>query len=180
MCGRLTQYRGIHDFVAALSMPNALANSVGDQSIERYNVAPKGQKETRIIDTLEPLVANHRFVVNMRTVDRDADSVSQSEHCQPYHSFFHQFTRLTADRGYLKADDRLDSVAIGVARLTAVMDVNPDEGVKVAQEGFIENAMEGLMNVVTRTLSVCGISIQASEEEGPEGSWESLNWMDNL
>ncbi|WP_420893089.1 hypothetical protein, partial [Pseudomonas lactis] len=22
MCGRLSQYRGIHDFVAALSMPN--------------------------------------------------------------------------------------------------------------------------------------------------------------
>lgn len=40
MCGRLSQYRGIHDFVAALSMPNALANSVGDQPIERYNVAP--------------------------------------------------------------------------------------------------------------------------------------------
>lgn len=40
MCGRLSQYRGIHDFVAALSMPNALANSVGDQPLERYNVAP--------------------------------------------------------------------------------------------------------------------------------------------
>lgn len=38
MCGRLTQYRGIHDFVAALSMPNALADSAGDQA--RYNIAP--------------------------------------------------------------------------------------------------------------------------------------------
>ncbi len=27
MCGRLSQYSGIHDFVAALSMPNALAKS---------------------------------------------------------------------------------------------------------------------------------------------------------
>lgn len=43
MCGRLSQYRGIHDFVAALSMPNALANSVGDHPIERYNVAPTTQ-----------------------------------------------------------------------------------------------------------------------------------------
>jgi len=40
MCGRLSQYRGIHDFVAALSMPGALANTVGDLPIERYNVAP--------------------------------------------------------------------------------------------------------------------------------------------
>ncbi len=43
MCGRLTQYRGIHDFVAALSMPNALANSVGELPVERYNVAPTTQ-----------------------------------------------------------------------------------------------------------------------------------------
>lgn len=28
--------QGIHGFVAALSMPNTLANSVGDQPIERY------------------------------------------------------------------------------------------------------------------------------------------------
>ena len=40
MCGRLTQYRGIHDFVAALSMPNALVNTVGEHPLERYNVAP--------------------------------------------------------------------------------------------------------------------------------------------
>lgn len=40
MCGRLTQYRGMHDFVAALSMPGALANNVGDQQLQRYNVAP--------------------------------------------------------------------------------------------------------------------------------------------
>jgi putative SOS response-associated peptidase YedK len=43
MCGRLSQYSGIHDFVAALSMPNALVNSVGDAPLERYNVAPTTQ-----------------------------------------------------------------------------------------------------------------------------------------
>ena len=43
MCGRLSQYTGIHDFVAALSMPNALANSVGELPLERYNVAPSTQ-----------------------------------------------------------------------------------------------------------------------------------------
>ena len=31
MCGRLSQYSGIHDFVAALSMPNPLINNTGDQ-----------------------------------------------------------------------------------------------------------------------------------------------------
>ncbi|ROM20937.1 SOS response-associated peptidase family protein [Pseudomonas protegens] len=43
MCGRLSQYRGIHDFVAALSMPGALVNAVGDQPLGRYNAAPTMQ-----------------------------------------------------------------------------------------------------------------------------------------
>ena len=43
MCGRLSQYRGIHDFVAALSMPNALVNNAGDQPFELYNAAPTTQ-----------------------------------------------------------------------------------------------------------------------------------------
>ncbi|MEB0039828.1 MULTISPECIES: SOS response-associated peptidase family protein [unclassified Pseudomonas] len=43
MCGRLTQYRGIHDFVAALSMPNPMINTTGDLPFERYNVAPATQ-----------------------------------------------------------------------------------------------------------------------------------------
>lgn len=40
MCGRLTQYRGIHDFVAALSIPDALINHIGDEPLARYNAAP--------------------------------------------------------------------------------------------------------------------------------------------
>jgi len=43
MCGRLSQYSGIHDFVAALSMPNALVSTVGDQPLQQYNVAPSTQ-----------------------------------------------------------------------------------------------------------------------------------------
>lgn len=43
MCGRLSQYRGIHDFVAALSIPDALINHIGDQPLGRYNAAPTAQ-----------------------------------------------------------------------------------------------------------------------------------------
>lgn len=40
MCGRLTQYRGIHDFVEVLSMPEVWRNTVGEQDLQQYNVAP--------------------------------------------------------------------------------------------------------------------------------------------
>ena len=40
MCGRLSQYRGIHDFVAVLSIPDALINHVGYAPLAHYNAAP--------------------------------------------------------------------------------------------------------------------------------------------
>jgi putative SOS response-associated peptidase YedK len=44
MCGRLSQYTGIHEFVAVLNMmPDALINKVGDLPLERYNGAPSQQ-----------------------------------------------------------------------------------------------------------------------------------------
>lgn len=44
MCGRLSQYTGIHDFVAVLAMwPGAYVGTLGDQPLERYNCAPLSQ-----------------------------------------------------------------------------------------------------------------------------------------
>lgn len=40
MCGRLSQYRGIHDFVDTLAMPGAWRNNVDEPGEPRYNVAP--------------------------------------------------------------------------------------------------------------------------------------------
>lgn len=40
MCGRLSQYRGVDDFVATLSLPEAWRNNVGDQPLGQYNIAP--------------------------------------------------------------------------------------------------------------------------------------------
>lgn len=43
MCGRFSQYQGIDDYVAALDLPNDLFNAVGDQALERYNIAAMTQ-----------------------------------------------------------------------------------------------------------------------------------------
>jgi hypothetical protein len=40
MCGRLSQYRGIHDFVATLSLPDAWRHNIGEQPLGQYNIAP--------------------------------------------------------------------------------------------------------------------------------------------
>lgn len=54
MCGRLSQYRGMHDFVDTLSMPGVWRNSIGDQVLERYNVAPSTQVAVLRMDDAGP------------------------------------------------------------------------------------------------------------------------------
>lgn len=40
MCGRISQYRGLHEFADTLSMDGAWRNNVGSQPLTRYNIAP--------------------------------------------------------------------------------------------------------------------------------------------
>lgn len=75
-----------------------------------------GQKERRIIETLEPVLNQHRLVVATQVIRDDlrpVEGVSPDEAVS--YRFCHQLTRITRDRGSLKHDDRLESLAMGVA-----------------------------------------------------------------
>jgi hypothetical protein len=66
-----------------------------------------GQKERRIIDTLEPVLNQHRLVV-------DAALLRADQKDEPKFQLFHQLTRITRDRGSLRHDDRLDALAMAI------------------------------------------------------------------
>lgn len=76
----------------------------------------KGQKEARIIDTLEPVLMQHRLVVDPKVIADDYASVDgrPGEDAGRYRLLY-QLTRITRDRGALVRDDRLDALAMAVA-----------------------------------------------------------------
>ncbi len=73
------------------------------------------QKEKRIIDVLEPVMNQHRLVIDRKVIEEDATSVSHlpRETAATYRALF-QLTHITKDRGSLLHDDRLDALAIAV------------------------------------------------------------------
>lgn len=84
------------------------------------------QKELRVIDTLEPLMNQHKLVVNLEAVEKDLRPVEtfmlrevaphsdeEAKHNPQNYSLFYQLTRITKDRGSLIHDDRLDALAGG-------------------------------------------------------------------
>ena len=71
-----------------------------------------GQKELRIIDTLEPIIGAGKFICDAGLLKRDW------EQCKKYpiekqasYSLWYQLSRITRERGALIHDDRLDAVA---------------------------------------------------------------------
>ena len=104
----------------------------------------KGQKETRIIDTLEPVMTSHRLVINESVLKQDAKSDDRA------YSLMYQMTHITRDRGCLSHDDRLDALAGGVAHFirSMSMDVNRarEEQLEAERHELIdafEDALEG-------------------------------------
>lgn len=72
------------------------------------------QKELRIIDTLEPLLNQHRLVFNYSSVEKDINEALVDSKRIGY-SLIHQLSHITKDRGSLQHDDRLDALTIGVS-----------------------------------------------------------------
>ena len=71
------------------------------------------QKEKRIIDTLEPLMNQHRLVVDYTAIKRDIEG-GLTDPKSLYYSLLYQLTHITSERGALVHDDRLDVLAMGV------------------------------------------------------------------
>ena len=77
----------------------------------RHNV----QKERRICDVMEPILNQHRLVVDESVILEDYnDAQSYSAEQSLKHQLFYQLTRITRERGCLPHDDKLDSLSMAV------------------------------------------------------------------
>ena len=98
-------------------------NRIYPVSIEE--VRHSTQKEKRIIDTLEPVMAGHRLVIDPDVVKDDFKTIQKYPHeSQLKYSLFYQMSRLTRDRGAITHDDRLDALSMAVAYWTEQMAVS--------------------------------------------------------
>lgn len=86
------------------------------------------QKEKRIIDTLEPVMMQHRLVFDPKVIEQDYKTVQQYPvERQKDYLLMHQLTRITRDRGALAQDDRLDALSMAVAYWTEHMARDADK-----------------------------------------------------
>lgn len=83
------------------------------------------RKEDRIIDTLEPVLNQHRLVVDQRLIDWDYRSNGDMapEERLP-RMLMYQLTRMCREKGAVKHDDRVDALALGVKYFQDVLAIS--------------------------------------------------------
>lgn len=107
------------------------------------------QKERRIIDTLEPVMNQHRLIINRKVIEQDYDS---TRHLSPEkalrYQLFYQMSRINRSKGALAHDDRLDVLAMGVNYWTEQMAQDAERQMKARKVELLDRELENFMHSV--------------------------------
>lgn len=104
-----------------------------------------GQKERRIIDTLEPVLNQHRLVVAESVVK--ADLLVED----PSRQLLYQLTRVTKERDALKHDDRLDALAGAVAYWNEQLSRSQEQAFEHNREKLLKDELKRFRQHVVNT-----------------------------
>ena len=118
------------------------------QAIDVEEVRANVRKEDRIIDALEPVMNQHRLVVDKKVIEWDyASNKDEAPEKRLMYMLFYQMGRMCREKGAIKHDDRLDCLAQGVKYFTDAMSISAHEAIKARKaeewqsmlQDFIDN-----------------------------------------
>ena len=113
------------------------------------------QKEKRIIDVLEPVMNQHKLVIDKKVIKQDYES---TQHLPPEQSLryqlMYQLTRVTAERGALSNDDRLDSLAMAVQYWVDAMAQDADRQINSRREEMLMDEINKVRQSASMGLAV--------------------------
>jgi hypothetical protein len=105
------------------------------QAIDIEEVRANVRKEDRIIDTLEPILNQHKLIVNRSVVEWDFNSNKEAApETRLLYMLFYQMSRMCREKGAVKHDDRLDSLAQGVKYFTDALAISAYEAIKTRRQ----------------------------------------------
>ena len=105
------------------------------QAIDIEEVRANVRKEDRIIDALEPVLNQHRLVVNRSVIEWDFKSnPDAAPEERLLYMLFYQMSRMCREKGAVKHDDRLDCLAQGVKYYTDALAISAYEQMKLDRQ----------------------------------------------
>lgn len=117
------------------------------QAIDIEEVRANVRKEDRIIDSLEPVLNQHRLIIDRGVIEWDYNSNrDDAPENRLQYMLFYQMSRMCREKGAVKHDDRLDSLAQGVKYFTDSLSISAYEAVKLRRQEEWADMMEEWMD----------------------------------
>ena len=138
------------------------------------------RKEDRIIDSLEPVLNQHRLIVDRSVIDWDyASNKDSPAEERLLYMLFYQMSRMCREKRAVKHDDRLDCLAQGVKYFTDALSISAQDQIAVRKKEEWDNMLaEFLENPeVSANHMVLGLNLeQRREARGLEDNTYGYNW----
>jgi len=150
------------------------------QGIDVEEVRANVRKEDRIIDSLEPVMNQHRLVVDKDVIDWDYKSnKDEAPEKRLLYMLFYQMSRMCREKGAVRHDDRIDALAQGVKYFTDCMSISAQEAVNQRKRedwndmlrASIEDP-QGLTNHL-----VLGLNAEQRQQARRNGQTPVPNWV---
>jgi len=117
------------------------------QAIDIEEVRANVRKEDRIIDSLEPVLNQHRLVCDRSVIDWDYNSNKEAApEARLLYMLFYQMSRMCREKGAVKHDDRLDCLAQGVKYFTDALAISADAVIKQRHKDEWNAMLDELMD----------------------------------
>ncbi len=101
------------------------------------------RKEDRIIDTLEPVLNQHRLVVDKSVIEWDyASNPDTAPEKRLEYMLFYQMSRMCREKGAVRHDDRIDALAQGVQYFIDALSIS-------AQQEIITRRQKDWQDIIT-------------------------------
>ena len=150
-----------------------LAMNIGIEET-RANV----RKEDRIIDALEPVLNQHRLVIDRGVIDWDYKSnPDEAPERRLLYMLFYQMSRMCREKGAVRHDDRIDCLAQGVKYFTDAFGISAQEEIKARKREEWNQMLESFLEDPQQSANHLVFGMTAEQQRQARGKTSTANWV---
>jgi hypothetical protein len=150
------------------------------QGIDVEEVRANVRKEERIIDALEPILNQHRLVVDRNVIDWDYNSnKDDAPEKRLLYMLFYQMSRMCREKGAVRHDDRLDALAQGVKYFTDAMSISAQEVIKQRKRDDWNDMLEAFIDDPQQAVNHLALGMNLEQRKQARGlsKGQSHTWI---
>ena len=150
------------------------------QGIDIEEVRANVRKEDRIIDSLEPILNQHRLVIDRSVIEWDFKSNPQAAPEERLvYMLFYQMSRMCREKGAIRHDDRIDALAQGVQYYTDAMGISALEEIKNRKRNEWNALLEEMLDDPHASANhmVFGMNLEQRQQANSNSKTSIPNWV---